>query len=251
MHATRPPEPGGMKPADLLKAARSEALAGHHPRAAELSRAVLAAYPHALVALRVLGWAELEMAQPTARARFRACLLIDPEDALSEVGLGIADEGEGRFREARQHFARAYELDPGNEQIRTELQRIGGSVPSSRLVDGMRAIQAGEFAEAASHLRTASAIVPPDPAARTALVTAIWQLGGRQQVENVCRDLLTTHPNCLKALLYLLALELDLRRQLRVRDFQTRVAALDPGGILSRPLLAQTGMAEQVFGLWR
>ncbi len=244
----RTDDPLTLKSAEQLRAARVEAMAGRYQQAAELSRAAVANHPNALLALRILAWAELELGQPTARDRFEACLRIDPEDAIAEVGLGILAEAQSRVDEARQHFARAFELDPTDEHVRAQLGRLGGELPTSQRIEGLHAARAGDLAGAATCLREASASDPPDPAARLALATVIWQLGAREQIENICQDVLATDPHCLKAQLYLLALAVDRKRSLQIRDLQARVGALDPGGMLSADLLAPIDMAERALG---
>lgn len=234
---------------DLLRSARTEALRGQFQRAAELSRTVLVTHPQALLALRILAWSDLELAQQTAAERFEACLAVDPEDAIAEVGLGLVEETAGRDREALAHFTRAYSLDPTLERTTREIERLGGALPTSHTVTGMRALREGDLAVAANELRKASALKPPDPAVRLALALAIWQLGGRQQIENICVDILSTHPNCLKALLLLLVVASEWKRSLQMRDYLARIVALDPGALVAGNMIQQTGLADRVIGM--
>lgn len=235
-------------PAERLQAARKAALEGVYSLAAELSREVLTEHPHALLALRLLAWSEMELEEGTPEETFRACLEVDAEDAVAEVGLALTAERRKDDAEARLHLLRAYELDPTLEGLADQLRRLGADLPDGPLVDGMRKLRAGDLGAAATAFRMAAVMHRPDLAARLALATAIWPLGGRDQVENICSDVLTTHPNCLKALLYLLALAVERRRTLQVRELLQRVMDVDPGLLLSRDILDRIGMAERVFG---
>ena len=62
-------------------------------------------------------------------------------------------------------------------------------------------------------------------------------------MNNLVATVLEDSPNCLKAALYTLAVEVDGRRMLRARELAGRVAELDPGFLLSRSLLIDLGGA--------
>ncbi|MBI3964672.1 MAG: hypothetical protein HY329_03470 [Chloroflexi bacterium] len=226
---------------EILRSARQAALSNRFDTAAGLCRRVLATYPNCLIALRILAWTELEGGQDTARDRFGTCSLLDPEDPLASVGQGVLHELQGRSDRALEHFVRAYELDPSDDRIAAEIVRLGGTAPQTHLAEAMRRLAKGDNAGAADHLRAASASNQSDPASCLALARAIWPLGGRTQVNNLVITVLGLSPNCLKAILYQLAVEVDGRRMLRARELVGRAAEIDPGFLLSRQYLGELG----------
>ena len=223
-----------------LAAARDAVLARQFAEAADLARAVLADAPNCLAALRVLAWAQLSLGDEGAMETFGVCARLDPEDPLAEIGRGIGLERVGRTDEAVRAFVRAWELEPLDQQIRREVVRLGGDLPDSFLADGIQALHAGQPDAATGSLRQAAAADPQDAAALLALATALWRLGGKQQAYNLATTVLASNPQCVKAILYVLAVEAESGRQLRTRELIARAEQVDPGLDLFAEVVAET-----------
>jgi tetratricopeptide (TPR) repeat protein len=236
---------------DRLIAARDAARQGRFEEARTLASEVLAAQPNALVALRTRAWAELELGLQAAQASFQACRTADPLDPLAEIGLGLMAASEGDEPTALQHFCRAYELGANEQRERLEIKRLGGELPETRLAEGIALIQEGQNENAAELLRAASAAAPNDAAPKVALAHALWHVGAREQVTNLCGSVISAYPNCLEALIYTMAAELAMGRTLRTREMLSRVEAVDPGHLLSAELLEETGVSRAIQGMRR
>lgn len=236
---------------DRLRAARHEARAGRFEQARSLASAVLATHPHALLALRLLAWAELELGLDGAVAAFEACQRAAPLDPVAELGLALVARRLDQPPVALRHFCRAFELGAAEPEVRLEIQTLGGELPESRLAEGLGLLREGDYPRAAETLRAAAAAVPDDPAARLGLAHALWRVGAREQVANLCSTLLATHPHCLDALVFAIAAELAMGRILRARELLARVELVDPGHLLAAPLLAETGVSRALQGVRR
>lgn len=233
---------------EQLTAARDAARQGDFAEARGTASEILASNPHCLLALRLQGWAELELGLEEALATFRACAAIDPLDPLAEVGMALVEEDRAQLAEALRHFVRAYELDAADQRIRVEIRRLGAELPETRLADGLSLLCEGSYERAIEALRAAAAAAPDDPAARLGLARALWSVGAREQVTNLCTSILATLPNCLEALIYLVAAELAQGRTLRTRELLARLDAVDPGHVFSERLLEETGVSRAVQG---
>jgi tetratricopeptide (TPR) repeat protein len=205
---------------------------GRFERAAELANRVLERSPSCLAALRALAWAQLELANESALITFQRCSAIDPEDALAHVGQAIWYEQRDMTETAIQSWTRAWELEPQNQDIRRALVRLTGDLPDSALADGIALARAGRHDEAADALRRLSAGSKPDPAAALPLLTTLWMLGARRAAGELAGLVLSHNPQCVKALLFVAALDDAAGRTLRSRDLLARAEQADPGFVL-------------------
>lgn len=233
---------------EQLIAAREAAGGGSFEDARQIAADVLGSNPNCLLALRIRGWAELELGDPGAFETFNSCAAIDPLDPMAELGMAMAEEDRGQVEPALRHFLRAFEMDAADQRIRLEIRRLGAELPETHLADGLSLLAEGGVERAIEHLRAASASDPDDPSARLALARALWQVGAREQVANLCTSLLASYSHCLEALIYLVAAELAQGRTLRTRELLARVEAVDPGYLYSERLLDDTGVSRAAQG---
>jgi Flp pilus assembly protein TadD len=227
---------------DLLAEARHAALEGDSFDAANLARRVLATHPSAIAALRIQGWAQLNLNDDNAFDSFQTCASLDPTDPLAQVGQAIWFEKKGMLAQALERFIRAWELDPSDQRIRKEVVRLGGEFPESALAEGLLLLQAGRYEDATSQLRVAAAGSTTDVAGPLSLATALWRLGGRQQAYNLATTVLTARPQCVKAILIVVAVESSSGRLLRTRELMARAEQVDPGFTVYGEWLAEVGL---------
>ena len=92
-----------------------------------ICRHMLKHYPKYLRAYRLLGEACLEKEDYVEAANFfKRVLGADMEDMVVYVGLGIIFNEQSALDEAIWQLERAFDLNPGNAEIRGELQRLYG-----------------------------------------------------------------------------------------------------------------------------
>src|SRR5512136_3194557 len=97
----------------------------HHDEAIAHCQHVLRLYPKHVETYCLLGEAclEKEMYREAIEC-FQRTLGADPENLISRVGLGIILGEQGMLPEAIWQMERAFELAPGNTEVRRELQRL-------------------------------------------------------------------------------------------------------------------------------
>jgi len=94
---------------------------------------------------------------------FRAILADCPEDRGALAGLGGIDLDAGANQEAIQLFSKAVALEPGSEEMHSQLARAWA--------------QAGDLAKAAAELREAARLKPDDPQVHSALAQVLGGTG--------------------------------------------------------------------------
>lgn len=228
--------------AEQLQEARRAAEDQQFEEATSLAREVLKTHPSSLLALRLLGWSQLSLGDEGALDNFQTCAQIDPEDALAQVGQAICYEQRGEQQEAVSRFKQAWELDPNDQRIRREIGRLGGELTDSPLAEGIALLQAGRYDAATTPLRAAAAARPDDVVAPLSLATALWRLGGKQPAYNLASSALSAYPQCVKALLMVVAVETGGGRLLRTRELMARVEQVDPGLLLYGDLAGEFGV---------
>jgi tetratricopeptide (TPR) repeat protein len=86
---------------------------------------ILRQYPKFVEVYCLLGEACLDKSMyREAIEFFQRTLSADPENFIARVGLGIIYEEQGATPEAIWQMERAFELAPGNAEVRRELQRL-------------------------------------------------------------------------------------------------------------------------------
>jgi cytochrome c-type biogenesis protein CcmH/NrfG len=172
---------------------------------------ILRHHPKYVEAYRVLAKATLEQGEVGYAADlFKRVLSADPEDLEARVGLGIIYKEEA-LEEALWQWERAFELAPGNNEIRAQLRRVreqleGREFPRIELTRGALGrlyARGGLFQQAADEFRAVLTKDPQQIDIQVALAETLWRDGRQAEAEIVCEQLLEALPNCLKANLIL------------------------------------------------
>src|SRR5512139_109610 len=125
---------------------------------------ILQFYPKLLAAYRLLGKSFLEDQRYSDAADiFQRVLSSVPDDFVSQLGMSIIREDEGNLDAAIWHMERAFEIQPANVAIQSEMRRLYGrrdgmEPPRVRLTRGAlaRMYLKGElYQQAISELRAA------------------------------------------------------------------------------------------------
>ncbi|MCK4900403.1 MAG: tetratricopeptide repeat protein, partial [Anaerolineales bacterium] len=145
---------------------------GNHDQAIAHCRHILSIYNKHIYSYRLLGKAYLESQRfGDAADIFQRVLSTLPDDFISQVGMSIIREDEGTLDEAIWHMERAYEVQPANNAIQRELQRLYGKrdgiePPKIRLTRGALArmyIKGELYQQAINELRPSQAQVSQRP----------------------------------------------------------------------------------------
>ena len=114
-----------LAPADLptLRLAELELATGNHRAARRLVQAATTG-DHAVLALRTLGFADLQADDAAAAQRhFEQASAADPLDPLARLGLGLALIRQNRLADGRRQMEIAVSLDPGRSLLRSYLAK--------------------------------------------------------------------------------------------------------------------------------
>src|SRR4030066_996883 len=131
-------------------------------------RHILQTYPKHIQTYRLLGKAHLESQQYTdASDIFLRILAVVPDDFVAHVGMSIIREDQNNLDAAIWHMERAFEVQPSNAAIQSELQRLFGrrdgvEPPKVRLTRGALAhmyVQGELYPQGMSEIR---AVLGPD-----------------------------------------------------------------------------------------
>jgi tetratricopeptide (TPR) repeat protein len=228
----------------LIADARGAAFEHRFDQAARLASVVLDRLPNCLAALRILAWAQLELDpddELTALTTFQTCAALDPEDPLAYVGQAIWYQARGDNPSAIREWTRAWELDPQNQAIRRGLVKLTGELPESLLADAIGLLRAEREDEAAELLRQLLRDRSESVVALK-LVTALWASGAQREAFDLALTVHASHPQSVKAALYVAALEDRAGRTLRSREAIARAEQVDPGLTLFSDLVRQVGL---------
>ena len=228
----------------LIAEARGAAFEHRYDLAERLASGVLDRLPTCLAALRILAWAQLELDaddEPTALATFQQCVALDPEDPLAYVGQAIWYQQRRDNHAAIRMWVHAWELDPENQAIRRALVKLTGDLPESVLADATGLLRAHREDEAADLLRQLRR-ERDDSAVALKLISALWGSGAQREAFELAVAVHTSHPQSVKAALYVAALEDRAGRTLRSREAIARAEQVDPGLTLFADLVRQIGL---------
>ena len=228
----------------LIAEARGAAFEHRFDQAARLASGVLDRLPTCLAALRILAWAQLELDaddEPTALATFQQCAALDAEDPLAYVGQAIWHQQRHDNQAAIRMWVHAWELDPQNQSIRRALVKLTGELPESVLADAVALLRAHRVDEAVELLRQLRR-ERTDSVVSLKLITALWASGAQREAFEVAVAVHASHPQSVKAALYVAALEDRAGRTLRSREAIARAEQVDPGLTLFADVVRQIGL---------
>ncbi len=182
--------------------------AGALDEATAICRHLLEQFPKYIMPYRLLGEVCLEREEYGEAANlFTRVLGADPEDVVAHVGLTVVYDEEKNLDEAIWHLERAFEMAPGNPEIRQELKRLYGQregkepsrVKLTPAALGRLYFKEGLYERAMAEFR---ALLEQDPERvdlKVALAEALWRQGRHREAAEACQEILEVLPNCLKA----------------------------------------------------
>ena len=181
-------------------------------RAIGMAQHILQSYPQSIDAYQALGEAYLAAHQyDRACEAFESVLRFDPEHIPAHVGLGMTCERLGRLDRAVTAFERALEIKPDMPELRSQLLRLYTEAWGSEYAH-LRLSRAGlarlyakghMLPQAISEFRQVIGDQPERLDAQVALAEALWRDEQEEEAADLCRDILATHPEALKANLIL------------------------------------------------
>jgi len=197
---------------------------------------ILKTFPKHLETYRLLGKAYLEYKRyKDAVDIFTRVLVAVPNDFVANVGMSIIRDEEGKLDDAIWHMERAFEVQPSNPAIQSELQRLYGrrdgvQPPRIRMTRGALAhmyVQGELYPQAISEIK---GVLKEDPGRRdmqALLARAHFRSGQKNEAAEVASALLRIYPHCLDAN-RVLAEILSVDKLENAQVYRQRVLELDP-----------------------
>ena len=222
--------------------------ADSYEQAIAICRHILRRYPKHVRAYRLLAEACLEKGDHVEAANlFKRVLGVDMEDMVVYVGLGIIFDEQGALDEAIWQLERAFELSPGNAEIRKELQRLysdrdGTATPKLKLTPaalGRLYLREELYQRAIDEFRGVLEADAERVDIQVALAQALWWNGQKQDAAKVCDAILEKYPNCLKANLILGEILLDSGREAEGQALLETARATDPENVVAQALFRE------------
>lgn len=238
---------------DLVQQLREQVKAGQYPAAFALGRHILQHYPKHIDTYVLLAQASLETDDiASATDLYRRVLSTDPENVLALAGMAVLNETQEKHDEALWYLERAFELQPQNDQIRSELLRLReafyGTAPSRlELTGGGLArlyARQGQYAQAANELRRVLRADPERYDARVALAEVLYRSGRTDEAAQAAQAVMADAPFALKPNLILGQLWTE-NNVPEAQEFVSRAQALDPEGRTARAFLGTQFEAPQ------
>lgn len=218
---------------DYMQSIEDAISAGHLDDAMAKCQQILAHYPDALEAQRLLG--EIYLAQDRleeAQQTFDWILTNDPENVIVYCDRALVCERMSDIDTALDCYQQAYELSRGNSQIRQEFNQLSAKVGQQEFMFSRaglaRLYMRGDLlTQAIQEWEAVLAVTPDRLDARLGLLETYWREGVYDKVEETATQILEEVPACLKALL-LLAHVTSASNIQRARELIRRAETLDP-----------------------
>ncbi len=197
---------------------------------------ILKIFPKNLATYRLLGKAYLEMKKyGDAVDVFSRVLVCVPNDFVAHVGMSLIRDEENRLDDAVWHMERAFETQPSNAAVQSELQRLYGrrdgvQPPRIRMTRGALAhmyVKGELFPQAISEIRSVLKEDPGRTDMEVLLARAHFRSGQKNEAAEVSASLLRRYPYCLDANAVLVDI-LGAEKADGVQANRQRVIELDP-----------------------
>jgi tetratricopeptide (TPR) repeat protein len=209
---------------------------GHLDEAIAHCNHILKTYSKHLETYRLLGKAYLEYKRyADAVDVFTRVLNCVPNDFVAHVGMSIIRDEENKLDDAIWHMERAFESQPSNAAIQSELQRLYGrrdgvQLPRIRMTRGALAhmyVQGELYPQAISEIKSVLKEDPGRSDMQVLLSRAYYRSGLKNDAAEVASTVLRNYPYCLDANRVLVDI-LGADRPESAQTYRQHVIELDP-----------------------
>ncbi len=224
--------------------------AGDHKKATSLALLIQRHFPKDYQTLELIGKLYLENRRlQESRDAFARSLEIDPENVLARSALAMIAEEEGDLDEALEQFERALDVAPGNHEVAAEVERLRaqlgrGKSPepgSSMHATARRFLAVNRYENAIPWLQEVLRQSPDLTDVAMGLIRALWLARRQREAEDLARELIVQHPDCLGALAVVAAMALS-REDGEAVSLLARTSELDPGNAVTKKVFAEAGI---------
>ena len=200
-------------------------------------RHILNTFPKHLETYRMLGKAYLEAKRyDEATDIFERVLMAVPDDFVAHVGMSIIRDEQNVMDAAIWHMQRAFEVQPSNTAIQSELQRLYGrrdgiEPPKIRLTRGALAhmyVQGELYPQAISEINGVLEEDPERQDMQVLLARAYFHAGRKSEAAEMCSQLLRRYPYCFDANRVLVELLPQTEQSENVQTYRKRINELNP-----------------------
>lgn len=181
---------------------------GHTALAIDHCLHILARFPKNAKTYRLLGSAYLgENQYQEAKDIFLRLLSVFPDDVVAHIGISVILEVNQDLDGAIYHMERAYEIQPANQVLQSELRRLYGlrdGIEPQRLMTTTGALARMYYngklhTQAIAELRSAIKSDPNRVDLMVLLAQVYRQLGNDIEARNICSMILELLPYCFEA----------------------------------------------------
>ena len=198
---------------------------------------LLEKYPKNIFVYKLLGKAFLEKQEfDYANTVFEKILLVEPDDFVSHIGISIIAESFGNLEKSLDSMRRAYELEPSNESLQTEVKRLheakDGFAPDQvRLTRGalINMYSRSQLTEQAiAEARLGIQESPNRIDYKVHLANMLFHSSMNIKAIEVCLDVISILPYCKPALIILYKSITPLGKIDDSTIYKTRLTEIDP-----------------------
>ena len=198
---------------------------------------LLEKYPKNISVYKLLGKAFLEKQEfDYANTVFEKILLMEPDDFVSHIGISIIAESFGNLEKSLDSMRRAYELEPSNESLQTEVKRLheakDGFAPDQvRLTRGalINMYSRSQLTEQAiAEARLGIQESPNRIDYKVHLANMLFHSSMNIKAIEICLDIISILPYCKPALIILYKSITPLGKIDDSTVYKTRLTEIDP-----------------------
>ncbi len=220
---------------------------GNYSQALALGQHILSFFPKHIETYTVLAQLSLTTNDLAgANDLLKRVLSADPENVLALAGMALISEAQEKHDDALWYLERAYEIQPANDELRSELLRVRemfyGAAPGRiELTAGALArvyARQGQYAQAINEFRRILRNDSKRYDARVALAEVLYRAGRTDEAAQVAQQVMADAPYSLKPNLILGALWTE-NAVPEGQQFLQRAHQLDPEHRVARALLGE------------
>jgi competence ComEA-like helix-hairpin-helix protein len=210
---------------------------GHYEEAVAHCRHILQIFPKHIDTYRLLGRAFLESERfKDADDVLQRLLSSVPDDFISHLGMSVIRENQGNLDAAIWHMERAYDVQPANTSVQSELKRLyklRDEIEPSKihLTRGALArmyLKGDLYPQAIAELQSALTEEEDRFDLQTLLARAYLLAGKKVEAVETCSKVINKLPYCLEANRILAEVLPDSERAEEALTYRERVQLLDP-----------------------